>query len=665
MRKKGCERHATEKIKECPRCRDIPYGETEIATPISLSSTSPLAVLTGELYRSLPISPKPEIAKKPGGGRKLLGFYDSRQGAARFAAFLQDAINSQTYRHIIPVAIGEYSEEEGGAPDFDDLVEYCFDLAIDNRIFHTDPSFSQDLNNVRDFSGPQKRRLKNRIKAEILAEITTRRRRRQSLESLGLLSIEYDLPNCSELAETINLSSEKTQVMIKYLLDGLRNSKLIELPKGVDRDDEVFGRNKFSPRIVRSNPQKYEQAWVGATERQHRRIIVKQILTSQNLDASEENQETVLNEIFTWLLGKTDLLSGDASDGYRLNFRRIFFTNDAVWYKCDQCQRISSRGGVGLPCQHPRCEGTSVPILIDSFLEENRYHTVFTRDLIPMRVEEHTAQLDRKKASDYQKGFKSGDINVLSCSTTFEMGIDLGDLQSVVLNNIPPTVANYRQRSGRAGRRTNGTAFILAWATGRPHDQTYFTSPQEIISGYVRVPHLALENVYIQQRHVNAVLFSAYMRYRYAGGFTDLGTVGPFFDSQVVVEPHCDGINEWLISREEEIQQSLGNFARELNVPDEQIHVWTDSFKRTLLQKETDHYNEVSSFYIEEIERINQQIGSSGTSNVENLTNEGARTRKLLERLRKKPLINYLSDRGVLPSYSFPLHTVELMIPPD
>ena len=98
-----------------------------------------------------------------------------------------------------------------------------------------------------------------------------------------------------------------------------------------------------------------------------------------------------------------------------------------------------------------------------------------------MRVEEHTAQLESKTGRIYQNGFKRGNINVLSCSTTFEMGIDLGDLQGIVLSNIPPSVSNYKQRAGRAGRRTSGTAFILAFASDRPHDQTYFTAPEGLL----------------------------------------------------------------------------------------------------------------------------------------------------------------------------------------
>jgi len=69
-----------------------------------------------------------------------------------------------------------------------------------------------------------------------------------------------------------------------------------------------------------------------------------------------------------------------------------------------------------------------------------------------MRVEEHTAQLENETAREYQREFKEGKINILSCSTTFELGVDLGDLDTIFLRNVPPESFNYAQRVGRAGR---------------------------------------------------------------------------------------------------------------------------------------------------------------------------------------------------------------------
>ena len=127
-------------MNECCRCHDKSVKGTEIATPVSVAGVTPLSVLTNELYRALPASPETKLAEKPGGGRKLLTFYDSRQGAARFAAFLQDVTNETNYRHIIPIAVRELWMEKDFLPDFEAVAQRCTDLAWKSHIFHNDPA---------------------------------------------------------------------------------------------------------------------------------------------------------------------------------------------------------------------------------------------------------------------------------------------------------------------------------------------------------------------------------------------------------------------------------------------------------------------------------------------------------------------------------------------
>ena len=198
------------------------------------------------------------------------------------------------------------------------------------------------------------------------------------------------------------------------------------------------------------------------------------------------------------------MLIGSSTEGYQLDPEHLYFDTRQKWCRCKKCQRLAYRG-TSMPCPYPHCGGEFEPVDIASSQSQNYYYNLFHQPLVPIRVEEHTAQLDSEKGREYQENFKAGYINALSCSTTFEMGIDLGDLQAVAMSNVPPTVANYRQRAGRAGRRTSGTAFILTWASDRPHDQAYYDAPIEIISGRVKIPNIMLENELIVRRHVNAI----------------------------------------------------------------------------------------------------------------------------------------------------------------
>ena len=98
------------------------------------------------------------------------------------------------------------------------------------------------------------------------------------------------------------------------------------------------------------------------------------------------------------------------------------------------------------------------------YLFSIRYAKLYQSTLMqPLHIKEHTSQLGREEQQKYQEMFVNKEINALSCSTTFEMGVDVGDLETVYLRNMPPSPANYVQRAGRAGRGKNAAAFSLTY----------------------------------------------------------------------------------------------------------------------------------------------------------------------------------------------------------
>lgn len=122
-------------------------------------------------------------------------------------------------------------------------------------------------------------------------------------------------------------------------------------------------------------------------------------------------------------------------------------------------------------------------------LEPHHYRLFYEEDLPgTLRVEEHTAQLDNEKARDFQREFRENKIHVLSCSTTFELGVDLGDLDTIFLRNVPPQAFNYAQRVGRAGRRSGHPGFAIAYCRRDPHDLYHFSELERMLSRSVRPP---------------------------------------------------------------------------------------------------------------------------------------------------------------------------------
>jgi Lhr-like helicase len=142
---------------------------------------------------------------------------------------------------------------------------------------------------------------------------------------------------------------------------------------------------------------------------------------------------------------------------------------------------------------------------------------------------EHTAQLNTAQvdqmfatAEEHELLFQDVDlgpdetdrerpaIDVLSCTTTMEVGIDIGSLSGVSLRNMPPARANYQQRAGRAGRRGNAVATVTAFGGADSHDEHYFEHPDQMIRGSVDDPTLTLDNIEIARRHVTAYLLQRY-----------------------------------------------------------------------------------------------------------------------------------------------------------
>jgi len=316
------------------------------------------------------------------------------------------------------------------------------------------------------------------------------------------------------------------------------------------------------------------------------------------------------------------------------------------YYKCSKCGRLTPHNVHNI-CVQDKCDGVLVEVDPDMVLAQNFYRNEYkTKKIESIVIKEHTAQLDRKTAKKYQLDFKNKKINILSCSTTFEMGIDIGDLETVLMRNVPPSPANYVQRAGRSGRRKDSSAYILTYCGTGSHDYTYFTEPEKMISGVIRPPYFNVLNKKIIVRHLMATCMGFFFRanpeyYKTINGLVFEDGVEVFKN---YVSSHPEELNRYINDKilPEEVYAEYHDFRwfDEMGGDDEKMRHFVDTIQEMSKEYEDAKRQAVVDEKYTEADYYNRQI----------------------ENLHKERVINSLSKYCVIPKYGFPVDVVDLQI---
>ncbi|HDI10357.1 MAG TPA: DEAD/DEAH box helicase, partial [Euryarchaeota archaeon] len=458
------------------------------------------AVLATALYHNL--------SKSDRKSRKILVFSDNRQDAAFFAPYLDFTHKRILFRRLMVRAIEEASLDDYGLNSLcDDLLEQAnsakiFDDSLDER---------------------EKRK---EVWKWILQEFCGLWDRRNSLEGVGLVSFVPKLPEdwtpIRELQEPPwNLTEEEAKSVYQILLNTMRFNMAVTFPEdGPNPTDGFFSpRNreyKFRGEVSSSRYGIY--SFIPSRGRLNARLeYIKKLyerITGEKW--REEECRRILGKIWEDLRnslvnrGIDRFFTRRHGTLYKLNYRYWRVTLPETLFVCDRCSTITPTNVKGV-CPVFGCNGTLRQLNKQEIknLEENHYRYLY-RNLEPVKMEcrEHTAQLTTEYASEIQQKFIMGEIDILSCSTTFELGVDIGELEAIFLRNVPPEPSNYIQRAGRAGRRLDSGSFILTFAQLRSHDITYFKRPEDMIEGRIKPPVIELQNEKIIRRHMHSIVLS-------------------------------------------------------------------------------------------------------------------------------------------------------------
>jgi len=163
-----------------------------------------------------------------------------------------------------------------------------------------------------------------------------------------------------------------------------------------------------------------------------------------------------------------------------------------------------------MACPAWRCKGTL------AHAEENKddYDLMVLDERFAMvRPREHSAQVPEDQREILERAFKGQSelVNTLVSTPTLELGVDIGTLDAVLMRNVPPLPANYKQRAGRAGRR-HRMAVNLTYASLARHDRAYFAAPLKMLDGTIDPPRFNLKNQPMVRKHVHAVVLTALYR---------------------------------------------------------------------------------------------------------------------------------------------------------
>jgi len=621
-----------DQLTRCGRCG---YRAQDPVQEITHGTDGPNAVIATTLHQFLPEN-----------RRKVLAFADGRQEAAFFAWYLQDTYEAIHSRVMILRALREIAST--GTAEVG-----LHELALEIR----------ELLKSEGGGDPRTdRELLQSAWVHLLRELLTDQPR-ISLEGVGLVRWFFHLPPDVNIPASLgqypwNLEAAEARKVVAFIIDSFRTDHCMDL----DADavvrvqwDDLKLKAKQSQMAIGGG--RSTKAWDGARTR---RVALLVRWLERHGPASMTPAERVaaaqalLREVWEMASryrGSSPLLR-PYGNGWRANprwWRAHVLREDETLFRCMTCGRLHA-DSIGNVCARYGCSGTLVQVDSEAAVGADHYRVLYGQPLPPiLRAEEHTAQIAHEEARNFQNDFEAGRIHLLSCSTTFELGIDLGDLDTIFLRNAPPEPFNYAQRVGRAGRRVH-PGFAITYCRRRPHDQAAFDDPFRIMSGKAKPPLLTVKNDKIVARHVVAVALAAFFQ-EHRDRFENKveGLLGTMSAPTAVQEIGC-----FLRDHQTTLESRLTAI-----VPDslkEKVGLsdgtWIDKVAGTDTALDRAQA-EVSDDYLK-VEDLQRDC-------VARKDFRGADwTERRLKTISGEDVISFLSRKAVIPKYGFPVDVVDL-----
>lgn len=643
----------------CAMCQPPSSRTRSRITDFRTKGEQPFTALIDAQFAEQP--PQSADPRLPNEGRKVLVFSDGRQKAARLAPALEHTHARDVFRQVLTIAAHElvrqnqprgmhclypavlWVSKEHGLNPFPTPDETIFPEHLRRARGKFLVQLIQDFG--QGFLTPTQSYAR-----QLFSEVTDRY---FSLSALALATIEEDGPVAEHIFvgfPTVGMEPEEIRALYRAWLRIQLEARRF-LPQGADISALTDGWER---------PDGMDIAKLGDVVPAAIVAYLDRLLG----DASK------VNAVATWFQ-----LQVRNSGLFRLENNLYFLQplglslvlrQEQGWLRCRDCGRLHAQVVRDL-C--PWCLGPVELADVDYLKARTGYYRDQIRrafddsSLEPFGLvtAEHSAQLTGKddqeaftKTEMYELRFQDlpigPPIDVLSCTTTMEVGIDIGTLAGVALRNVPPQVANYQQRAGRAGRRGRSVASVITYAHGTSHDAHYYANPHLIISGEVQPPIVYIENQQILRRHLNAYLVQRFFHETVQIGsdtfrlFESLGTVEQFLSGEF--PSSLNKLQSWLQSNRSQMLAELRGW-----VPRRSYGLGADISAKV---------SETVDSAIEELSfSLNRVLPIEEFSHREQL--DGLH-RDSLERRLEENLLETLIDHAVLPRYAFPTDVVAFWV---
>lgn len=637
-----------ETLHKCPCCHSQ-NGQRSIIRPYYLGAEAATAVIATALYNELPseehhvsienvedeffgMASKQKVDKVVPRTKQFLAFSDNRQTAAFFASYLGMTYRSALNKRIIYQVVQDKFDQMNGEMQIKQFVK-CLSAEMEK------------LGLIEDGEDPM-----TEAWISVMSEISNYKAK-SSTVNIGVVSFEPDFTDVPPLTQ-LGLSQQETEDLFRVMCRSMMKEAAIDC--GI-----TFSKADVERFAISGHQKGYENTSagytfiIGWTPEQGKTNKRKKYLTKvlKAAGADEELANRLLDSMWAYLKQKGYFVQRTfgRKTGYLLDVTKFTARKVKKLYRCTECKQIVPYSVKGV-CDGSACGGKLEEFDFVNELKDNHYFKLFTElDMSPMVVKEHTAQLSSKKAYDYQKGFKDKKINVLSCSTTFEMGVDVGSLETVFMRNMPPSPANYAQRAGRAGRSMNAAAYALTFCPNSSHDLNYYNNPTAMIKGTIVPPYFNTSNDKIVLRHIFASAFSFFWKSNssfYTKSIGEFMEKDGFAALDAYLQTNPTALKEYLLAV---VPADLVDCLKINGFGWRTILFNEDAEKKGIVNIVSDKYNEelrtLESAALDMIQEQNPRV---------------AQVYRSIKTIKDQRLIDFLSKNSLIPKYGFPVDSVEL-----